>query len=129
MTSTDNSAAHASQNDESSTIKIVYILYLIGFFTGITTLIGVVIAYMGKSSTSPVAASHYKHQINIFWRGVILWVVMTVLYVITTIIGAATMGFGFILMLLPLGLMLYWAVWTIIQIVKGFQTINRNAAI
>jgi uncharacterized membrane protein len=39
---------------------VVYVLYLVGYFTGITTLIGAIIAYLQRASasSSSILSSH-----------------------------------------------------------------------
>lgn len=46
----------------------VYILYLAGFFTGVTVIIGLVLAYIkrGDMRATPYAA-HMSHLIRTFW--------------------------------------------------------------
>ena len=41
-------------------VLTVYILYLIGFLTGITVLIGVIIAYLQRDRTDRVSQSHFQ---------------------------------------------------------------------
>src|SRR5215467_6088083 len=48
-----------------------YILYLVGFLTGITVLVGVVIAYLQRDNTDRVSQSHFQFQITTFWIGVL----------------------------------------------------------
>jgi hypothetical protein len=50
---------------------IVYILYLVAYFTGITAVIGVIIAHVQIGSADPLLASHYRFQIRTFWIGVV----------------------------------------------------------
>jgi uncharacterized membrane protein len=45
-------------------VLTVYILYLVGFLTGITVLVGVVIAYLQRDSTERVSQSHFQFQIT-----------------------------------------------------------------
>lgn len=125
---TENAAVTGSDGGRSMA-NIVYVLYLIGFFTGITALAGVVIAYINKAGSSTLAASHFNHQIKIFWRGVILMVVAWVLYLICAFIGAATMGIGFILMVIPFAIGVYWFVWTLIKVIKGMQALGRGETV
>src|SRR3982074_758854 len=47
----------------------VYVLYGIGYFTGISALIGVVIAHVKVDDADPVLRSHYQFQIRTFWIG------------------------------------------------------------
>ena len=42
----------------------VYILYLVGFFTGITVFVGLVIAYLQRDRTDRISQSHFQFQIT-----------------------------------------------------------------
>jgi uncharacterized membrane protein len=50
-------------------VLTVYILYLVGFLTGVTVLIGVIIAYLQRDETDPICQSHFQFQITTFWIG------------------------------------------------------------
>ena len=47
-------------------VLTVYILYLVGFLTGITFLVGVIIAYMQRGKTDSVCESRIQFQIKHF---------------------------------------------------------------
>jgi uncharacterized membrane protein len=55
-------------------VLTVYILYLVGFLTGITVLVGLVIAYLQRDRTDRVSQSHFQYQITTFldWASVFL---------------------------------------------------------
>lgn len=96
--------------NESNKPVIIYALYLAGFVTGITPLIGLVLAYVFKSDGTPMQVSHYNHAINIFWKGLLYS------------IGC------FILTFLVIGIFLYivLAVWMIIRCAKGINLAMKN---
>jgi len=52
-------------------VLTVYILYLVGFLTGITVLVGVVIAYLQRDRTDRISQSHFQFQIATFWIGLL----------------------------------------------------------
>ena len=91
----------------------VYILYFLGYVTGITTIIGVMIAYLQDRSGSPELRSHFTFQVRTFWIGLLYLVVGGVL--LFHIIG------GFVL--------LWWLVWSLMRNVKGILALNRNQPI
>jgi len=94
-------------------VLTVYILYLVGFLTGITVLAGVVIAYLQRETTDRVCQSHFQFQITTFWVGI--------LYVF---VGLLTIHFGIGVLIL-----LWWVVWTVIRCVKGLLALNMGEAI
>jgi uncharacterized membrane protein len=87
----------------------IYILYGIGYFTGISALIGVVIAHVKVDDTDPVMRSHYQFQIRTFWIGF--------LYI--------TIGFALSLVLIGIPILIWWFVWSLIRIVKGIIAVNE----
>ena len=88
----------------------VYILYLFGYFAGITAIIGVIIACLQARSANPPIKSHYTFQIRTFWIGLVYLVV------------------GLLLLSLAVGvLILLWGfVWSLVRNVKGLLALNRN---
>src|SRR5215813_12274783 len=82
-------------------VLTVYILYLVGFLTGITVLVGVVIAYLQRGVTDRVSQSHFQFQISTFWIGLLYF-----------FIGFVTIHFGVGVLIL-----LWWVVWTVIRCV------------
>ncbi|HXI86389.1 MAG TPA: DUF4870 domain-containing protein [Parvularculaceae bacterium] len=99
---------------ERGNANLIYILYLVGLLTaGITTIVGVIMAYTAKDQTSDMLKSHYHNQINIFWKMVLYTIVASVL---------CTVLIGFLL--LPLAVL-----WYIVRTVKGMQALAKNEAI
>jgi uncharacterized membrane protein len=94
-------------------VLTVYILYLVGFLTGITVLVGVVIAYLQRDSTDRVSQSHFQFQITTFWIGLLYFFV-----------GLFTIHFG-----IGVVILLWWLVWTVIRCVKGLLTLNMGEPI
>jgi len=83
---------------------------LLGYITGITAIIGVVIAYIQADSADAPVKSHYIFQIRTFVIGFIYFLV------------------GLLLLNIAVGaLIILWAlVWSLIRNVKGLLALNRN---
>jgi uncharacterized membrane protein len=92
---------------------IVYILYLAGFLTGITPIIGVIIAYIQSDTADPIARSHFQFQIRTFW--------ILLLYVVAGLV-LTVVGVGVLILLWSL-------VWSIIRNIKGILALNENKPI
>ena len=92
---------------------IVYVLYFVGYFTGITWLIGVIIAHVQLGSADPLLQSHYRFQIRTFWIGLLYCVI------------------GFFLMVILIGFAIYlWAfIWSLIRNIKGVLALNERKPI
>lgn len=99
--------------DDTGLAVAVYVLYFVGYLTGFTALIGVIIAHMQKRSASFVLKSHYTFQIRTFWIGLLYLVVGSILLYV--VIG------GFIL--------LWWFIWSLIRCIKGILALNRGEPI
>jgi uncharacterized membrane protein len=111
------------------TANMIYILYILGFFTGITSLVGVVLAYTNRDHAAEPFKSHLSYQIRIFWRGITFMVAIFILNLIFTAIGVATLGLGLVLEIIPIGVGIWWFVWTIMAIVKGMGALGRQSPI
>ena len=98
-----------STQDEVSTgtSVAIYILYLVSFITGITAIIGVVMAYINKGSDN-FLDTHYQFQIRTFWIGLLYGV-----------IGVLTFAF-----VIGWFILLFTAIWLIIRCVKGLKFLN-----
>lgn len=70
----------------------IYSLYLIALFTGVPFFIGVILAYVFRSSGSAQIQSHYEHQIGLFWR-----------FFLGNVVNFAIAGVGFATMILLVG--------------------------
>ena len=90
---------------------IVYILYFVAYFTGLTALIGVIIAHVQIASADPLLATHYRFQIRTFWIGVLYLVIGTVLTVV--IVGIV--------------MLLWWFIWSLVRNVKGTLALTTTS--
>lgn len=91
----------------------VYVLYLVGYFTAITALVGVIIAHMQIGKADAMLRTHYRFQIRTFWIGLIYIAV-----------GALTaiVGIGFVILA-------WWFVWSLVRSIKGLLALNENRPI
>jgi uncharacterized membrane protein len=99
--------------DDRGLAFVIYVLYFIGYFTGLTTIIGAIIAYLQAPSADSKIESHYSFQIRTFWIGLLYFVV------------------GVMLLFHVIGVfVLLWAfAWSLIRNIKGVLALNRNEPI
>ncbi|XHS80090.1 DUF4870 family protein [Burkholderiaceae bacterium UC74_6] len=92
--------------------QVIYILYALGFFTGVTWIVALMMNYIKREDTEgTIYASHFTWQIRTFWWCT-LW----------TVVGFITMpllGLGFLVLAGN-------SLWAIYRIVKGFLNWNDN---
>jgi uncharacterized membrane protein len=92
---------------------IVYILYLVAYFTGITAVIGVIIAHVQIGSADPLLASHYRFQIRTFWIGVLYLVIGTILTMV----------------LIGIAVLFWWFIWSLVRNITGVLALNESKPI
>jgi uncharacterized membrane protein len=125
---TENPAISGSDGGRSIA-NIIYILYIVGFFTGITALVGVILAYVNRNDSRAPYRAHLNWQIKVFWRGIWFGVAEVILSIVVSIIAFATAGLGAPLYLLQIAIGLWWFVWTILAIIRGMKALGRGQEI
>ena len=98
---------------EKQLALIVYVLYFVAYLTGVTGLIGVIIAHVRAGDAEPIARTHYQFQIRTFWIGVLYLVIGAILTMV--IIGIA--------------ILFWWFIWSLVRNVKGVLALNENRPI
>ena len=94
-----------------SLTRLVYVLYALSYFAGISAIVGIVINYLKKDEVAGTwLESHFRWQIRTFWFGM-LWAV----------IGGATFFF-----LIGMFILAANFIWIIYRIVKGWLNLNDN---
>ena len=101
-----------SNTDEFMPAKIVYGLYALGYFIGITSLAGVIYAYIIRGK-DPVVDTHLTFQIRTFWISLVVAIIGVVL---------SFVGIGILILI---GLL----VWGLVRIISGFVLANDSKPI
>src|SRR5262245_2164260 len=110
--STTEPSQQPSMSDRQLAL-IVYILYLAAYITGITALIGVIIAHVKAVGADPLLRTHYTFQIRTFWIGLLyLFIGMVLAFVVVGIL-----------------VWLWWFIWSLVRNVKGLLALNENKPI
>lgn len=94
-------------------VQVIYFLYLVGFVIGITTLIGLVIAYMNRGKAGGWVETHYTWAIRTFWIGMLYGLIAIALMMV---------GIGFLLVPAVV-------IWLIVRCIIGLQAAGRGEAI
>src|SRR5262245_52984449 len=138
MTATEPSSTPQPVVPDTKTALIVYILYFVGYFTGITAMIGAIVARVQVDSAEPLLATHYRFQIRTFWIGLLYLVVGVSLIVIGA--GVLVWWTGPSSTPQPIVLsttiehtvyILYFVCcfWSLIRNIKGVQALNEHRPI
>ena len=91
--------------------QVVYVLYALSYFTGITAIVGIIINYVKKDEVAGTwLESHFSWQIRTFWFG-LLWAAIGVATSVI-LIGFAVLFANFC--------------WIIYRIVKGWLNLNDD---
>ncbi|MCH9012572.1 MAG: hypothetical protein IIA68_05875 [Proteobacteria bacterium] len=97
---------------EGRTANLIYILYLLNLIFGVTSFIGVIVAYINKGAAPEWVQSHYRFQIRTFWIGLLLGV-----------IGAVTAAFVVGILILA-----FLFIWWIARCVTGMRYFSEGRA-
>lgn len=98
-------------NSKVTTIRIIYILFIVSYFTGgLAALVGVIMAYINRSSATPFEKEHFSYLIKLFWISFVAMILAAVTWVF--IIG----------MLIAL----VWFIWSLIKVIKGMTRLGEG---
>ena len=87
------------------------------FLTGWPSIIAVILNYVKRADVRGTwIESHFRWQIRTFWFG-LLWVALCGVFIV------ATLGIGFFIAWIPLGLL---ALWFIYRIVRGWMALSNR---
>ncbi|MBB3168907.1 DUF4870 family protein [Simiduia aestuariiviva] len=95
-------------------VKLIYVLYLASILLGITSIIGLIMAYVNKNGDEGLSNNHYRFQIRTFW--------ISLLYGVICIVTMPLFGLGILLTLALL-------VWFIVRCVKGLKAVGEQREI
>ena len=91
----------------------VYLLFGASYFTGISVLIGVIIAHLKVDDADPMLRSHYMFQIRTFWIGLLYLAI----------------GFALCVVLIGFLILAWWFIWSLIRVIKGVLLLTEHKPI
>ncbi len=105
--------ADDARTPDTTMAMVVYALHLAGIVTGgLTSLVGVVIAYVYRGKGPSWLDEHYRYQIRTFWIGLLYFTLSGLLTFIVI---------GFLTWLLTV-------IWLVVRCVKGFKGLQEKRA-
>jgi uncharacterized membrane protein len=81
-----------SATEDRTMPAVCYALYLLAFATGLTAIIGLIIAYAQQGSAGPVMRTHYTFLIRTFWIGLIAMIAAGVAFGVGAILSVILIG-------------------------------------
>ncbi len=135
--STGSTGGSVNLNDQATQAKIIYFLYLGGILTGgLTTIGGLVWAYLSRGEAEGWLLSHFNFLIGTFWKSLILGVglslLLGVMMVLNMLLIMLSPTLGIFAMLATLvfslgGLALF--AWFLVRCIKGLMILGKNQPI
>ncbi len=93
--------------------QLNYILYLLSFIFGFTSIVGLIFAYVNRDQADEIVYSHYQYQIRTFWIGLLFGVIS--FFLTFVFIGILT----FLLL----------SIWWLVRSIKGLMLVSRQEPI
>ncbi len=113
-------------NEDKTMPAVCYALYLLAFATGITAIIGLIIAYSQRAAAGPTMESHYTFLIRTFWIGLGLMIAGGVLFGVGALLAVILIGFP--IMGVAWLIMGGAAIWYGVRCVVGLVFLSRGEA-
>lgn len=105
---------------------VCYALYLLAFATGITAVIGLVIAYTQRSSAAPGMKTHFTYLIRTFWGGLMMMIVGGVIFGVGALLSIILIGFP--IMGLAWLILTFATIWYAVRCIVGLVYLSRGEA-
>lgn len=106
---------------------IIYVLYILGMFHGLTLIIGLIMAYAMRGTAGPANASHYTYQIRTFWTALIAGLVCGAIMLVGAILSVILIGIP-ILWAGGVACLMVW-LWAMIRSIVGLVRLSQGAPI
>lgn len=94
-------------------VQVVYILYLLSFVVGLSSIVGLIMAYVNRGKGPAWVDTHYTYAIRTFWIGLLYALVSA------------------LLMVAMIGMLLIFAtaIWIVVRCVIGLQKASAGEPI
>lgn len=122
MSEFSRSSRDFDRNVSKGGVLLVYALYIARFFTGISLLAGVILAYILRGSSVGMERAHLNWLVRLFWYDVAFIIGSAALFLacfMTEPPGSS--GPGQLLFLLPIGIFVVWNIVLLIALIVGLR--------
>ena len=126
MTETAPTVSPPAASEDRTAPAIAYGLYLLVFVTGVTPLIGLILAYVNRDKAGPVAQSHYTFLIYTFWLAIVWCLIASVLLLVGIPLSFVLIGIPFALLGWAIAALV--SVWFAVRCILGVLYLARGEA-
>ncbi|MGJ8525352.1 hypothetical protein LMG33818_001080 [Halomonadaceae bacterium LMG 33818] len=106
----ENTPYSDNKQDITPTVRIIYVLYLIGLAVGISSVVGCAMAYIYRGNSAPYLEEHLRFQRRTFWISLLYGIIVAVLSII--VIGYVLIPFLYL--------------WIIVRCIRGWKALDRR---
>ncbi|HEY2033426.1 MAG TPA: hypothetical protein VGH02_07025 [Rhizomicrobium sp.] len=134
MSDPQSAAPPQAASDTRLLVIICYALFILVFTNGLTSIVGVVLAYVKRADArGTIWESHFTNLIHVFWTGFVFFVVFfsAALFGVAGLWHTAiTDNFAAPVLVLPLlgAVFVVYVVWYLYRIVRGLLFALENKA-
>lgn len=108
----ENTPSAGHKQDITPTVRIIYVLYLIGLAVGISSVVGCVMAYIYRGNSAPYLEEHLRFQRRTFWISLLYGIIVALLSII--VIGYILIPFLYL--------------WMIVRCIRGWKALDKGEA-
>lgn len=105
---------------------ISYALYLLAYATGVTAIVGLILAYAQRGTAGPINQSHYTFLIRTFWIGLLMMIGTGIVAGMGAILTVVLIGFPILALAWLMGAVA--CVWYGVRCVVGLVYLSRGEA-
>ena len=106
---------------------VVYALHLLGFASGgLTSVAGLIVAYVNRDGAGPINESHYTFAIRSFWQAIAWFLIGGAVFLVGLVLSVVLIGIP--LLGVGVAIMCSVSVWFVVRCVLGIYYLSRGEA-
>lgn len=106
---------------------VVWLLYLLAIpSANLLAVVGVVVAYAARGSSTGWVRAHFDQQIMLFWSVIVWFIVLSVLIFLSAVASVIVIGIPFLLLFLAAMLVLF--IWFTVKSALGLINVIQSRA-
>ncbi len=124
MTDAQPRLAPGSEEEGRPAAAVVWLLYLLAIpSANLLAVIGLIVAYVARGSSSGWVRAHFDQQIALFWSVIVWFIVLCVLLFVSAVASIVLIGVPFLILfgLLMLALFIWFTVKSVFGLINVIQ--------